>query len=170
MTWLDDLNNMTASIGGSEPFHAAGWLALLGIGLVMVIPFGPTEPAAAAAGVLASTGAVPPWIAVFAVATSMLLGDILTYRASGPLLRQLRNRRSDRGHTGRVKSALETRPIWRAIGVAGLRFVPGARTPINLGARDVEMGLPHFSLVAGVGSLVWAIVWTGGGTAIAFSA
>ncbi|MGJ9413731.1 DedA family protein [Aeromicrobium sp. CF4.19] len=141
--------------------------ALLLIGLVTIIPFGPVEAAAVTAGTLAHTGLVPLWVAVLPVAIGMLLGDYLVYAAAGPMLDRARPRWANRPRVAAMLSALVAKPLWRDVGVAGLRFVPGGRTPTALMARELRMTRTHFCVVAGAGSLLWAGVWTGGGSALA---
>jgi membrane protein DedA with SNARE-associated domain len=109
---------------------------------------------------------VPLWGAVLAVAAGMLVGDSLIYAAAGPVMSRARARWTRRPRVARIATALATRPLWRDAGLAGLRFVPGARTPMAFLARELRTSRSHFLLVVGAGSLAWAGVWTGGGSAL----
>ncbi|MGJ9424117.1 hypothetical protein [Aeromicrobium sp. CF3.5] len=133
----------------------------------MIIPFGPAEAAAIAAGALAHGDVVPLWAAVLVVAAGMLGGDFATYAAAGPMLGRARRLRERRPHFSALLSILATRPLCSDVGLAALRFIPGARTPTALMAREFGTTRTHFCVIVGVGSLLWAGLWTGGGSALA---
>lgn len=172
MTWPADLLALPSGVARLHS-DVPGWVVLLLVGIVLIVPFGPVEAAAVTAGTLASAGAVPLWVAVLVVAASMLLGDLLLYAGPGSRLERARRRRATRPRPGVrrrlgvLRTALEARPWRRDAALAGLRLIPGARTPTTLVARSLGMSSTHFVLVAGAGSLLWAWLWTGGGSVVA---
>lgn len=158
MDWLSELL--------ISPDLPAWWLLLILFAL-MAIPMGPAEPTALTAGVLVCAPVLSPSAAVLVIAAGMTLGDVLTHRASSPLLRMLRQKPAAAQRLDRWSQRLQSRPLCRDAAVAGLRFLPGARTPAVLAARAAGMTSARLMLLAGAGSLAWATLWVlGGGTLV----
>ncbi|WP_300343865.1 VTT domain-containing protein [Nesterenkonia sp.] len=156
MDWLSELTSSPA---------LPHWALLLSLLVVMAIPMGPAEPTALAAAALVSTAALPPLTTVVAIAAGMTLGDALTHRAAGPLLRRMRQKPHAAGRLHKWSQRLQRQRYGRDAAVAGLRLLPGARTPAALAARAAGISSPRFLLLAAAGSLIWAALWVlGGGT------
>lgn len=166
MDWLSELLDAAASAG-----HPTGgpdgmtWIAIPLLLLLLAIPMGPAEPAAAAAGALAGAGGFPLWAAATVAASGMFTGNLLTFCAGGPLIRRISRTPKGAVRLARWRTALEARPLRRDAAVVGLRMVPGARTPAALAARGTGLSVVRFCLLDAAGSLLWAALWTGAGAA-----
>lgn len=142
------------------------WLILVLALLLMAVPMGPAEPTAVVIGALVSAAVVPLVPAILTVAAGMLIGDVLTYRAGGVIAERI-SRRPDRAQRlKRWEHQLEAKPLWTAMGAAGLRFIPGARSPAALISRGAGMRSAQFCLLTAIGSLLWAALWVLGGAAL----
>lgn len=133
--------------------------------VLMALPMGPAEPTAVAAGLIAGAPLMPLWAVVLALTVGMLCGDLVVFRAGGVVERCVR-RRGGGGMIEVWQHRLDRHPRWRDIAVAGLRFVPGARTPAALAARSSGISSVRFCMLGAAGSLAWACLWTGAGSAI----
>lgn len=143
------------------------WGFLVFVPLAVAVPMGPAEATAAMAGALAGPASAPQWLAILVVAAGMFAGDLLAYGAGGPITCRLWRHPRAANRLDRWRRRLESRPAWRDLAVIGLRFVPGARTPSALAARGSGISLIRFCVLTAAGSVLWALVWTNLGSAIA---
>ncbi|WP_191089684.1 DedA family protein [Nesterenkonia ebinurensis] len=157
MDWLSELLTSSA---------LPSWCLLLLLLVLMAIPLGPAEPTAVAAGVMISASALSPLPTVLIIAAGMTIGDVLTHQAGRPLLRALQQKPRAAQRIDFWSRALQHQPLGRDAAVAGLRFIPGARTPAALAARAAGVGGVRFMLLAVAGSLAWASLWVLGGEAL----
>lgn len=157
MNWLSELL--------TEPLLPT-WLILILALLLMAVPMGPAEPTAVVVGALVTASVVPLVPALLAVAAGMLLGDVLTYRAGGVIAQRVSRHSCHARRLKHWEQQLGAKPLWTAMGAAGLRFVPGARSPAALIARGAGMGGVQFAGLAAGGSLLWAALWVLGGAGL----
>lgn len=136
-------------------------VALLVMFALMAVPLGPAEPTAILAGLLVGAGMAPLWVVVIVLALGMTAGDLIAFRAGGPVQRRLTRRPRGEAWLAAWRHHLQKRRLWRDVAVAGLRFIPGVRTPSALAARSTGIGTVRFCLLAAAGSVAWAAAWVG---------
>ncbi|HLS12877.1 MAG TPA: VTT domain-containing protein [Beutenbergiaceae bacterium] len=139
----------------------SAWVALLVLLALMAVPLGPAEPTAILAGLLVGAGMAPIWVVVLVLALGMTAGDLIAFRAGGPVQRRLARRPRAEAYLAAWRHHLHQRRLWRDAAVAGLRFIPGVRTPSALAARSTGIGTLRFGLLAAAGSVAWAAAWVG---------
>lgn len=143
------------------------WALLTILLVLMAIPMGPAEPTALTAAVLVSASTLPPMGAVLVIAAGMTLGDAVAHQAGRPAMKLLGQRPGAAQRLVRWSQRLQCQSLGRDVAVAGLRFLPGARTPAALVARAAGVSSARFILLAAAGSLAWATLWVlGGGTLV----
>lgn len=142
------------------------WGVLLLIFALLATPMGPAEPTALVAGAMAATGGLSLWLAIPVVAVGMFVGDLITFLAAAALThRLLKSDRSGR-RLRRWQTALNAQHVWRDLAIAGLRFMPGARTPAALAARGSGVSTTRFCILAAIGAIAWAVVWVGAASVV----
>lgn len=140
------------------PLGSWGVLALLFI--LVAIPMGPAEPTAFTAGATAASLGVPLWQATVVVAVGMLVGDLTTYWLAGTFRHRLIRRHRARQRLQRWQLQLNKCRGRRDLALAGLRFIPGARTPTAVAARYSGVSTPRYLALAAIGAVAWAVFWT----------
>ena len=142
------------------------WCVLLIVFVLMAIPMGPAEPTAIVAGATATTVGLPLWLIIPVVAAGMLIGDLITFLSAGALQRRLLRRDRVRLRLRRWQTALNAQHVWRDLAVAGLRFIPCARTPAAMAARGSGLSTNRFCILAAAGATAWAAIWVGAASAV----
>lgn len=148
----------------AESLMASPWLLLLVIALAVgdsLVPMVPAETVVLTAGTFAVTGSPSAALLVVAAWAGALLGDVLAHhvgRGAGPLTRRLRRRR----YTGAVAGAAETALRSRGgVIILGARFVPGARTAVNITSGAIRFPRPAFVLYSSLAALIWSLYYVG---------
>ncbi|WP_434175278.1 DedA family protein [Brachybacterium conglomeratum] len=148
----------------AESLMASPWLLLLVIALAVgdsLVPMVPAETVVLTAGTFAVTGSPSAALLVVAAWAGALLGDVLAHhvgRGVGPLTRRLRRRR----YTGAVAGAAETALRSRGgVIILGARFVPGARTAVNITSGAIRFPRPAFVLYSSLAALIWSLYYVG---------
>lgn len=148
----------------AESLMASPWLLLLVIALAVgdsLVPMVPAETVVLTAGTFAVTGSPSAALLVVAAWAGALLGDVLAHhvgRGVGPLTRRLRRRR----YTGAVAGAAETALRSRGgVIILGARFVPGARTAVNITSGAIRFPRPAFVLYSSLAALAWSVYYVG---------
>lgn len=148
----------------AESLMASPWLLLLVLVLAVgdsLVPMVPAETVVLTAGTFAVSGSPSAALLVVAAWAGALLGDVLAHhvgRGAGPLTRRLRGSRITGAVIGTTEEALRTRG---AVIILGARFVPGARTAVNLTTGATGMPRGTFVLFSSVASLAWALYYVG---------
>jgi membrane protein DedA with SNARE-associated domain len=148
----------------AESLMASPWLLLLVLALAIgdsLVPLVPAETVVLTAGAFAVTGS--PWapLLVLAAWAGALIGDVLAHhvgRGAGPLTRWLRRRRVGGAVVGAAESALRTRG---GVIILGARFVPGARTAVNLTSGAIRVPRRAFVLFSALAALAWSLYYVG---------
>jgi membrane-associated protein len=155
---------MDSILALAETLMASPWLLLLVLVLAVadsLVPMVPAETVVLTAGTFAVTGSPSAALLVVAAWAGALLGDVLAHhvgRGAGPLARRLREGRIAGAVIGTTETALRTRG---AVIILGARFVPGARTAVNLTAGATGMPRRTFVLFSSVASLAWSLYYVG---------
>ena len=155
---------MDSILALAETLMASPWLLLLVLVLAVgdsLVPMVPAETVVLTAGTFAVTGSPSAALLVVAAWAGALLGDVLAHhvgRGAGPWARRLRERRIAGAVIGRTEAALRTRG---AVIILGARFVPGARTAVNLTAGATGMPRRTFVLFSSLASLTWSLYYVG---------
>jgi membrane protein DedA with SNARE-associated domain len=126
-----------------------------------LVPMVPAETVVLTAGTFAVTGSPSAALLVVAAWAGALLGDVLAHhvgRGAGPLARRLRGGRITGAVIGSTETALRRRG---GVIILGARFVPGARTAVNLTTGATGMPRGTFVLFSSVASLAWALYYVG---------
>lgn len=132
----------------AESLMASPWLLLLVIALAVgdsLVPMVPAETVVLTAGTFAVTGSPSAALLVVAAWAGALLGDVLAHhvgRGVGPLTRRLRRLRG-------------------GVIILGARFVPGARTAVNITSGAIRFPRPAFVLYSSLAALIWALYYVG---------
>lgn len=148
----------------AEHLMASPWLLLLVLVLAVgdsLVPMVPAETVVLTAGTFAATGSPSAALLVVAAWAGALLGDVLAHhlgRGTGPLTRWLRRGRLGGAVIGAAERALRARG---GVIILGARFVPGARTAVNLTAGATGFPRPTFVLFSSLASLTWAVYYVG---------
>lgn len=156
------LENVASSLAAASPHPLLLLVALASfVMLDAVLPVLPSETAVVSVAVLASAGTGPAvgWVLLVA-ATAALAGDLLAYhvgrRGSGVWIR-LRQGRTRRGAL--LRAADGSLGLHGPVLVALARFVAGGRTAVTLSAGASGLPLRRFAFWAGVGAVLWALVF-----------
>src|SRR5690606_15748399 len=148
----------------AESLMASPWLLLLVIALAVgdsLVPMVPAETVVLTAGTFAVTGSPSAALLVVAAWAGALLGDVLAHhvgRGAGPLTRRLRRRRYAGAVVGAAETALRSRG---GVIILGARFVPGARTAVNITSGAIRFPRPAFVLYSSLAALLWSVYYVG---------
>lgn len=148
----------------AESLMASPWLLLLVIALAVgdsLVPMVPAETVVLTAGTFAVTGSPSAALLVVAAWAGALLGDVLAHhvgRGAGPLTRRLRRRRYAGAVVGAAETALRSRG---GVIILGARFVPGARTAVNITSGAIRFPRPTFVLYFSLAALIWSLYYVG---------
>ena len=148
----------------AESLMASPWLLLLVIALAVgdsLVPMVPAETVVLTAGTFAVTGSPSAALLVVAAWAGALLGDVLAHhvgRGAGPLTQRLRRRRYAGAVVGAAETALRSRG---GVIILGARFVPGARTAVNITSGAIRFPRPAFVLYSSLAALIWSLYYVG---------
>lgn len=167
---MDILSAIADALAGIEAtvlaWGPSPWLLLAVVLLACLdgfFPPVPSESVVIAVATLAVTGDVPaPYLVLLALAAALgaFAGDLIAYRIGATIpvdrLRLFRGRRGQAA-LARTRGALTRRGS--AVILSG-RFVPVGRVAVNMTAGAVGYPLLRFAPVAGLASLLWAVLST----------
>jgi membrane-associated protein len=123
-----------------------------------LVPLVPSETGVIALATLATSDGGPSiWLVGTVAATGAFTGDQLAYSVGRRVpVRTLRVLRSPRGQQvlGWAEQALAHRG---AAFILGARFIPAGRIAVNMAAGAVRFSRRRFSVIAAVGSVLWAV-------------
>jgi membrane-associated protein len=136
---------------------------------LVVTPFLPGDSLLFAAGAMAATGALDPWLLVGLVVTAAILGDAVNYaigRSAGTRIIQRARTDPNWGRWIKVVYVERAHEFFEKHGGKAIvlgRFMPIVRTFVPFVAGVAEMSYPAFALYNVTGGIVWVGICVGAG-------
>ena len=136
---------------------------------LVVTPFLPGDSLLIAAGAMAATGSLDPWLLVALVVTAAILGDAVNYaigRSAGTRIIQRARTDPRWGRWIKVVYIERAHEFFEKHGGKAIvlgRFMPIVRTFVPFVAGVAEMSYPSFALYNVTGGFIWVGVCVGAG-------
>ena len=136
---------------------------------LVVTPFLPGDSLLFAAGAMAATGSLDPWLLVALVVTAAILGDAVNYaigRSAGTRIIQRARTDPRWGRWIKVVYIERAHEFFEKHGGKAIvlgRFMPIVRTFVPFVAGVAEMSYPSFALYNVTGGFIWVGVCVGAG-------
>ena len=138
---------------------------------LVIMPFLPGDSLLFAAGALAATGALDPWLTAFLLVAAAIMGDAVNYsvgRYAGPKVFSAQDYQGflhkllNRDHLDKAHEFFEKHG---PVAVVSSRFAPIIRTFVPFVAGAAAMKASAFTFYNIVGALLWTAVCVGAGYA-----
>jgi membrane-associated protein len=136
---------------------------------LVVTPFLPGDSLLFAAGAMAATGSLDPWLLVALVVTAAILGDAVNYaigRSAGTRIIQKARTDPSWGRWIKVVYIERAHEFFEKHGGKAIvlgRFMPIVRTFVPFVAGVAEMSYPAFALYNVTGGFIWVGICVGAG-------